>query len=317
MRTLLRRQSRPLSAAAAFLLMMAVFVAAKPSVFTDTRIYVAVFQSLPFAIIVAVPLVFMIASGETDLSFPAVFGLGGLAFALAVVAGWPLPMCALAAALAGALAGVVNGVLVTRLRLSSLVATLGMNFLVRGVILVATDGWQVPLPSVAGSTFARAVVGRIGGLPVQMVWGALAAIVGWFLFARHSFGSQVCCAGDNAESAREIGIDVARIKMLAYVYCGTSAALAGVMAATLNYTFYPLSGDGYLLSMLAAVFVGGTPAWGGVGTIIGAVIGATTVSFIETGIVAIGLTGLWTKVFYGLVIVLSMIGHSFSQRRLR
>ena len=71
------------------------------------------------------------------------------------------------------------------------------------------------------------------------------------------------------------------------------------MSTLINTTFWPSSGDGYLLSTLAAVFVGGTPTWGGVGTIGGAVIGTFIVGFMQTGIIAAGLTGFYTQFFYG------------------
>lgn len=76
-------------------------------------------------------------------------------------------------------------------------------------------------------------------------------------------------------------------------------------------------GDGYLLPVLAAVFVGGTPTWGGVGTVPGAAIGAFIVGFIETGVIAAGLTGYYTRFFYGLIIILSLIGHKLNQPRYR
>ena len=94
-------------------------------------------------------------------------------------------------------------------------------------------------------------------------------------------------------------------------------ALAGIFSVLINYVWWPTTGDGYLLTTLAAVFVGGTPGWGGVGTVVGAGIGVFIISFIETGIVAAGLTGFFTQFFNGLVIVLSMIGHKFNGPRYR
>ena len=105
------------------------------------------------------------------------------------------------------------------------------------------------------------------------------------------------------------------VKIIAYVYVGASAGLSGIFTCLLNYTFWPSTGSGYMLSTLAAVFIGGTPVWGGVGTIIGAMVGAFTVSFIATGIVAAGLTGFYIQFFYGLVIIIAIVGHRFNVRR--
>ena len=112
-------------------------------------------------------------------------------------------------------------------------------------------------------------------------------------------------------SAREMGIRVDRVKTLTFMLMGFSAGFVGVLVSLLNSTFWPTTGDGYLLLILAAVFLGGTPTWGGIGTIWGAVIGAFILGFIETGIVAAGLTGFFTQFFYGVILILALISHRY------
>jgi ribose/xylose/arabinose/galactoside ABC-type transport system permease subunit len=311
----IRKYSRPLSAAGFFLILMIIFLALNPKVFLNPLVYAAVFQSLPVTIFLVVPLVFVIAAGEIDLSFPSVVGLGAWAFALAIHSGWNYFLAFAAGAGIGSVAGLLNGLLVTRVGLSSLVSTLGMNFFFRGFILLETQGNHFSINQVEGSVLHQLLNGDLGGFPVQMIWAMAFAVVGWFLFARHKFGHQICCVGDNQDSAREMGIRVSRVKVLAYVYMGLSAGIAGIFSCLLNFTFWPSTGDGYMLSTLAAVFIGGTPVWGGVGTVVGAVIGAFTVNFIATGIVAAGMTGFFTQFFYGLIIILAIVGHRFNQKR--
>ena len=89
-----------------------------------------------------------------------------------------------------------------------------------------------------------------------------------------------------------------------------------MIAILLNSTYFATMGEGYLLPVLAAVFVGGTPVTGGRGTIGGLVIGAATVVFIQVGVVAAGLDGYWTSLGFGLVIVLSLLGHRWFSGRL-
>ena len=110
--------------------------------------------------------------------------------------------------------------------------------------------------------------------------------------------------GDNPDSAGQMGINVARVRILTFVFMGLGAALAGVFSTMVNFTWWPTTGDGYLLPAIASVFVGGTPTWGGVGTIAGGAIGALTVSFIQSGIVAAGLSGFYVQFFNGLIIIL-------------
>ena len=139
----------------------------------------------------------------------------------------------------GALAGWINGLLVTRARLSSLVSTLGMNFMLRGLINIGTQGLGIPLSSLRDTVFFQVFVGELAGIPVQMFWGLLLAVVAVILFNRHRFGADICAIGDNQESAREMGINVARTKTYAYIYVGLSAAFAGVLSSLINSTFWP------------------------------------------------------------------------------
>ncbi len=312
-----RNNRRALSALVFFVLLIAIFVIANPPLFLNSQIYKAVFVSLPISITLVVPLVFIVTAGEIDLSFPSVVGICAWAFAAGIRANLPPMLCVLAALVVGAAAGLINGFLITRVRLSSLVATLGMNFLLRGLIYIGLQGYGITVSQLRDTPFFNFFVGDLSGFPVQMIWGILFAAVGWLLFSRHRFGAQVAVVGDNQDSAREMGINVDRVKTTTFVYMGLAAAMAGLFSTLINATFYPTTGDGLLLPVLAAVYVGGTPTWGGVGTVVGGVIGAFSVGFIQTGIIGSGLTGYFTQFFNGLIIILSLISHRFNQGRFR
>ena len=137
------------------------------------------------------------------------------------------------------------------------------------------------------------------------------------LFNRHPFGAQVKVDGDNPDSAKQMGIDVKWVRVKVFVFTGIGAAIAGTFSVMINFTWWPTAGDGYLLPVLASVFVGGTPTWGGIGTVVGGAIGAVTVSFIQTGVVAAGLSGFYVQFFNGLIIILSLLGHKWNQARYR
>ncbi len=308
----LSRYKLSMGVTAVFLLLMAVFAIANPKVFLDYRAYMAVFTTLGASIILATSVVFVVASGELDLSFPSVIGFSAWLFAVIVKAGGSPVLAFLAALALGCSVGVLNGVLVTKIRLSSLVSTLGMNFLIRGLIMILTNGIAIPLPGLRETTFHAVFAGRVGIFPVQMLWSVGYAVVCWLIFNRHRFGGHVCYIGDNTTSAREMGIRVDRVKILTFVFMGFSAAFAGVMLTLINNSFWPTTGDGYLLLILAAVFLGGTPTWGGVGTVFGAVVGAFILGFIETGIVASGLTGFYKQFFYGLILILALVSHRYA-----
>jgi simple sugar transport system permease protein len=300
-----------------FAALMVIFIIARPSLFLQPDIYSAVFVTLPVFVIMSVSLVFVVVAGEIDLAFPSIIGVSAWVYGIMVEIGVSPGLAFLPALFVGGLAGFVNGILVTKVKLSSLVSTLGMNFFLRGLINIGTQGHGISLTNVTGTVFEQVMVGKLGIFPVQMLWGVAFTAMGWFLFNRHNFGLHIRCIGDNRDSSREMGINVERTKVAAFILVGLCAAVAGVWTSLINQTFYPTTGDGYMLQILAAVFVGGTPTWGGVGTIVGSFIGACTIGFIETGVIACGLTGFFTQFFYGLIIILSLTGHRFNKGKTR
>ena len=185
------------------------------------------------------------------------------------------------------------------------------------MIQIATEGKSIALVSLTQSSAKPTFSGIVFGVPTQMFWALSFVVFSSLLFNRNQFGAHVKIVGDNSDSARQMGIDVNWVRVKAFVLVGFGAALAGFFSTMINFTWWPTSGDGYLLPALASVFVGGTPTWGGVGTVGGGAIGALIVSFIQTGIVGAGLSGFYVQFFNGLIIILSLIGHRWNQIRYR
>jgi ribose/xylose/arabinose/galactoside ABC-type transport system permease subunit len=306
-----------LGSLAVFLLMLLLFFIGNPRVFSTWGLYSAVMTTLPVALFMTATQVFVVTSGEIDLSFPATMGFSALVFAYVVQAGFD-PFLAIAAAITfGSLLGFGVGALVVYGGLSSLVATLGMNFMLRGVILISTNSKSIALPELGNSLAFKVFSSNVMGVPVQMFWALLFVAFCALLYNRHRFGAHVKIVGDNPDSANEMGINVNWTRVKVFAFMGLGAALAGVFSTMINFTWWPTSGDGYLLPVIASVFVGGTPPWGGIGTVLGGAIGALTVSFIQTGVVGVGLSGFFVQFFYGLIIILSLLGHRWNQVRYR
>ena len=302
---------------AVFVVMMAIFIVANPRVFSSWNLYSSVLTTLPVALFLVVPLVFVVTAGEIDLSFPATFAFSSWMFALAVQAGYDPFLGMAAAIITGMILGFGVGSLVVYFNLSSLIATLGMNFMLRGFILIVTEGKSIAMMTLNQTLAWKIFSSQVAGIPVQIFWALAFVVFSAFLYNRHRFGAQVHVVGDNPDSANEMGINVNRVRVKTFVFVGLGAALAGTFSTMINFTWWPTSGDGYLLDVLASVFVGGTPTWGGIGTVVGGAIGALIVSFIKTGVVAAGLTGFYVQFFNGLIIILSLIGHRWNQARYR
>jgi ribose/xylose/arabinose/galactoside ABC-type transport system permease subunit len=297
--------------------MISAFLSGNVEVFSSWNIYRAVLIGLPVVMFVVVPLVFVVTVGEIDLSFPATIGMTGWVFALVVQAGFD-PLVGFVAAIAtGLFLGLCVGWLVVYANLSSLIATLGMNFMLRGLIQIRTEGKSIALPGLQDSLAFKIFAAQYLGIPASVFWVLLFVLFCAVLYNRHRFGLRVHVVGDNPDAAQQMGIDVRWVRLQTFAFVGFGAALAGVFAVFINYTWWPTSGDSYLLPGLASVFVGGTAPWGGIGTVIGSAIGALTVSFIQTGVVGVGLSGFYVQFFYGLIIILSLLGHRWNQIRYR
>jgi simple sugar transport system permease protein len=180
-------------------------------------------------------------------------------------------------------------------------------FFFRGMVNVIAQGKGIPLVKAKTTLVYSLSVGRIGGvIPAQAVWMLVLGIAFWLLLNRHRFGSHILFVGDNMDSSRMMGINVERIKTMVFMQMGFFAAFAGILS-TLEVTyFWPSQGQGYLLTTLAAVFIGGTSVFGGMGTIFGTFVGAIIIGSLEAGIIAIGLTGFWIQLIYGLIIMVSV-----------
>jgi len=153
-------------------------------------------------------------------------------------------------------------------------------------------------------------------VPAQMIWAIVVAIIVWTILNRHKFGAHVYLIGDNVDSARLMGVSVDRTRIMVFALVGLAAAFGGILSSLEVSYFWVTLGEGYLLRTLAAVFLGGTSVFGGMGTIFGTFIGCFIIGAIEAGTVAIGLTGFWTQLIYGLIIIISVSMHTLLNRRL-
>ena len=314
---LARRYGLQIGIVCVFLAMWALFIVGAPKTFLSPEIYAAYMSTIPFFAIMALPLTMVVIAGEMDLSFPSIMAIGLLVFVRVFENTGNVVLAFVACLVAGFLVGLLNGIIVVKLGIPSLVATIGTQFFWRGVVLVVTGGRPASLVPLKGTILRQALVGRpVRYLPAQMIWTVIVAVLVWVFLNRHKFGAHVYLIGDNEDSARLMGVNVDRTRMVVFAIVGIAAAFAGFLASLeVNY-FWVTLGEGYLMRTLASVFLGGTSVFGGTGTILGTFIGCFIIGAIEAGTVAIGLTGFWTQLIYGLIIVISVSMHSLLSRRL-
>ncbi len=323
LRRFARANSAQLGILGVFLILWLIFIIAAPKTFLAPQIYYAFMTSIPFFAIMAIPLTIVVIAKEIDLSFGSIFVTGMVSFnftyyATAFINNATIQvfLAIVACLLTGALVGWINGFIIVRFGIPSLVVTIGTQFLWQGAVLVLTQGANFSLEYITSTIWYPLFVGKIGGyLPMQMVWLVVITIVGWVLMNRHRFGAHIYLIGDNINSAELMGINTGRVRIQAFMLVGLVSAFAGLLYDFYVSYFWPTVGGGYLLPTLASVFLGGTSVLGGTGTILGTFLGAFIIGAIEAATVAVGLTGFYTQLIYGFIIVLSVIMHTYLRKR--
>ena len=297
-------------------LILVLFMIMSPQVFLKPGIYTSFLITVPFVGIMGLGLTVVLVAGEIDMSFPGVMTFSGYVFATLYQLTGSVLLALVGGIATGGIAGLCNGLLVTKIGVPSIVVTLGMLFLLQGSTNVLAAGFQKVLTGIAKNPLHILFVGKIGGvIPAQALWFVFLAICLWYMLFRHKFGDNVLFVGDNKNMASMMGINVGLTKILVFVLMGTLAAFAGILNTMYMRTWWSTMGGGCMMPTFAAVFVGGTSMFGGEGTIFGTFVGAFLIGSLEAGIVAVGLTGFWTQLFYGLIILIAVTLHTILRKR--
>lgn len=254
---------------------------------------------VPIAIC-AIGMTILLASGGFDLSVGSVLALASTVVALLLIAGAPIPIAVGGALVLGVAVGLVNGLVVTKIGVNPLVATLGTMLIARGIALVITEGFSLSnLPP----AFGWAGRADIAGVPF-LLWVTLILVVAFDLAMRHgSFFRKIYYIGANEKAARLSGLAVDRIKIAAYAISGTLAALAGVLLASRLMSGTPTAGNALELQVLAAAVIGGASLKGGEGTILGAFLGVIFVALLNNAMTMLAVSIYWQMIVTGAVLI--------------
>lgn len=258
-----------------------------------------VLQTAPVTIM-AIGLVFVMSAGEIDLSIGSTVAVAALAAAV-TMQGYGLVPGVLAGLGCGLLIGLVNGVLVAYVRLPSFLVTLATLGLFAGVSRSMTDLRSIPVTNEAFTGFFGS--GSLLGIPSLIWWTAIAVAFGHILYRETRFGAHVLAIGDNARAASVSGISVPKMRLAVLMISGALAGLAGLLyAGRLQAAKYTL-GETDLMTVIAAVIVGGTLLNGGKGSIIGALVGSLMMGMLNNGLILMGLSVSDQMIVRGLIIL--------------
>ena len=266
-------------------------------------------QNAPLAIM-ASAMTLVIIAGGFDLSVGAIFAMGAVASAWIALHFDPY-VGLLMSPFIGLAMGLVNGLVITLLKVHSFLATIATSLIFKGIAVVLSDGRLIPVRMPEFTWLGR---GKLGGVFIAIWVMVIFAVFLTFVLTRTSLGRQILAVGGNAEAAILSGIRANRIQIITFAIAGFAAGLAAAIATSRVSMGQAAAGAGYELDAIAAVILGGTSIYGGVGAIWRSVAGVLLLALINNGFNILNADPFYRDLTTGLII-LAAIGVSAAGKR--
>ncbi|SHJ00984.1 ribose ABC transporter permease [Halodesulfovibrio aestuarii] len=291
----------------ALIIMIVVVSLLNPHFFTTGNILNILRQTAVNAII-AVGMTMVILTAGIDLSVGSILALCGAIGASLIASELPVLVAIGASLTAGAIVGGVTGIIIAKGKVQAFIATLVAMTLVRGLTLVYTDGRPISTGFTdVADNFATIGTGYLLGVPVPVWIMAITFLTAWYLLNHTRLGRYIYALGGNEAATRLSGINVDRIKITVYALSGLLSALAGLIVTSRLSSAQPTAGAGYELDAIAAVVLGGTSLMGGKGSIIGTLLGALIIGFLNNALNLLDVSSYYQMIAKALVILLAVL----------
>jgi rhamnose transport system permease protein len=262
--------------------------------------------------LIALGMTFIIITAGIDLSVGSALALVSVTIGFSYAAGVPLALAILLGLLVGTLGGLFNGVVSTKLDVHPLVVTLGTLALFRGIAFGVSDADAV---STYPDWFSYVGQYYLGIVPGQLFVFLTAIAVTWVVLSRTPFGRYIYAIGANEDAARFSGIPVDRVKITVYAGTGLLVGLAGTIFTSRVSSARADFGNGLELDVIAAVVLGGSSIYGGVGSIPGTVLGVLIIAVLRNGLQLGGVSGTWQLFLLGVLLIVAVLINEFLRRR--
>lgn len=313
-----------LVAVIALLVLITFFSIVSPS-FRQYTTFVSILDASYYIGFMAIGICFAITTGGIDLSIGTVLVCSSLiSGTLYVRGGVPMGICLIVGILIGMFFGFLNGFMVAKMGLPPFVATLGTMMVSKAVGSIATKAQSISWPQANQpggwfrSIFKINIVNADGTqtlIPTGFILLIICAIIMAIVMNKTRVGRYILALGSNKEAARLSGVNVDKYTILAFVFSGTFAGIAGLAYGAIYSTLLPGGGAGFEMDAIASVVIGGTSMAGGVGTIAGTIIGVYIMAVLKTGLPFIGLMNYWQQFFTGIVLVFAVFMDVYNKRR--
>jgi ribose transport system permease protein len=299
---------RAMLSGTALILLFITFAILRPNLFLAQNNLINIAQQVVTYAIIGYGLTFCLICGGTDLSAGSSMALSGIIVTTLLISGVPLVISIIIALIFGVIMGIINGYSIEVLGVVPFIATLGTQWVFRGLANVMVDGKPIYTNTIPSKAVQEAFYvlggGRInGGLPYSVIIALVYGIILFFLLSKTRIGRQIYACGSNLEAAKLSGINAIGTRMFAYCVSGFSAAICGILVTSRISSAQPMAGQGYELEAIAAAVVGGVSNAGGEGNIINTFIGALIMGVLRNGLNLCGISSFTQQVIIGLILV--------------
>lgn len=264
-------------------------------------INILTFSSL--LMIVAIGQTFVVIGRAADLTVGSMVGLSGAVFAVLVIGGMPPIVALLLALLAGSLIGLVQGLIITKLKISFLIVTLGLFALLRSQVQVLLNGQS---KNVDVPWLVTLATGRIGIIPNLVIIAVVVFVIATLVLRGTAYGRALYAVGASPETARLAGIPVARVVIISFIICAFTASVAGLLTVGTLGSAQTTAGAGMEMTALSAVLLGGTRFSGGFGSATRTLFGVLFLGVLNSLLFAAGISSFWQGTASGLVLILAV-----------
>jgi ribose transport system permease protein len=306
MNPLLRFLSQNKSLVGLIVLIVAVSLASPD--FLDVGNLLNVLRQTSINAVIAMGMTFVILTAGIDLSVGAILALCGAFAASLIASGSGLLIAMPIVLLAGLALGAVSGLIITYGAVQPFIATLVSMTVLRGAVLVFSNGTPIDASSGAASNaFGNLGAGYVFGIPIPVIAAAIVFALCWVALTQTRFGRYVYAIGGNENVTRLSGVNVTLIKIVVYAVSGLLSALAGIILTARLESAQPTAGVGYELDAIAAVVVGGTSLAGGIGSMTGTLIGALIIGILNNALNLMDVSAYYQMIAKGAVILLAVL----------
>jgi ribose transport system permease protein len=274
-----------------------------PKFFSSTNVW-NVLRDSSMDIIAAIGMTMLLITGEVDLSIGSLVAFVGVVTMDIINHTHSVPLGVAAGLALGAVTGLINGLVRTKLKVNSLIGTIAMMMILRGGVYIYRIAAVQNFHSI--ESFSQIGNGYLGPFPIPVLMMAVLYLVFLFVINSTVVGRRLYATGGNATAARISGVNVDRLKIATFMTASILAAVSGVILVSRMNSGQPNSGQGFEISVVAGVILGGTSLGGGEGTLIGTLIGVLILRVINNGIILLGWNQDLQIVVAGFVLIVAV-----------